>query len=127
MATLAGYGYNFTNNDLPTAVTFSNLTPAEDTVLTTAQGVQFDLTVTPPNSVLEADGARIAVWVRYPDLDNKTEVVFDGTAFTSTFDDASTMTSITNGLRFLVYRNGGWISKPTFFVHAVSDVGGINS
>lgn len=126
MATLAGYGFNLDNGALPTAPVVSGLTPAEDTILTSTQAIQFDVTVTPPSVLTEADGGRFVVWVKYPDLDNKTEIVYDGSAFSATFDDASTYTAITNGFRFVVYRNGGWISKPTIFVHANTDLGGVN-
>lgn len=126
MATLAGYGLNLDNGALPTAPAISGLTPAASTVLTPTQSVQFDVTVTPPAVLTEASGGRFVVWAKYPDLDNKTEIIYDGSAFSSTFDDASTYTAITNGFRFVVYRNGGWISKPSIFVHANSNLGGVN-
>lgn len=126
MATLAGYGLNLDNGALPSAPVLSGLTPAESTSLTVNQAVQFDVTVTPPGSMAEVDGGRFAVWAQYPNLDAKTEVIWDGAAFTSTFDDASTRTAITNGYRFVIYRNGGWPSAPTIFVHANSDLGGVN-
>ena len=124
MTTRSGYGYSYATPI--TAPALSGLTPAQSTVLTADQAVQFDVTVAPPASLASADGGRFIVWVKYPDLDNKTEIVYDGAAFSSTFDDASTYTAISNGFRFVVYRNGGWLSAPTFFVHANTDLGGVN-
>lgn len=130
MATRAGYGstYNSGNQvDPPVAVTVSGLTPAASTVLTTDQGVQFDATVPAPAVLTSAGGGRMVVWVKYPDLDDKTEVAYDGAALTSTYDDGSTVSAITDGFRFVLKRNGGWISKPSVFVHIVSDLGGVNT
>ncbi|TXH10201.1 MAG: hypothetical protein E6R04_06100 [Spirochaetes bacterium] len=130
MTTRPGYGYTFNSGgqvDPPVAVVVSNLTPAESTSLTTTQGVQFDVTVESPALLGSDDGGRMVVWVKYPDLDDKTEVAYDGAALTSTYDEGSTVTAITDGYRFLLKRNGGWISRPTVFVHVVSDLGGVNT
>lgn len=130
MATRPGYGYAYRSAaqvEPPVAVSVSNLTPAESTTLTTDQGVQFDVTVASPALLGSADGGRMVVWVKYPDLDDKTEVAYDGAALTSTYDDGSTVTAITDGYRFVLKRNGGWVSRPSVFVHVVSDLGGVNT
>lgn len=126
MATVDGHGYNYENAAGPTAVTLSTPSPVAGTSLSVTQAVSFSLTVPAPDSLAHADGARIILWAMYPDLDNKTEIIYANGAFSAAFDDTSSAAVVTNGYTFMIYRNGGWPSRPNIYVHANSDVGGTN-
>lgn len=119
--------FHIGNGSTPDPVTLLNMQPAVGSDLLATQAVTFELQVVPPALL-----SRAIVWVIYPDLNGQTEVVYDGTGFTSAFDGSGrTVDTLTVDNKFLkrkftVLRNGGWPSHPRIFVHANTDLGGTN-
>lgn len=112
----------------PDPVTLGNLTPAGGSDLGVTQAITFELTYTPPASIGPSGLGRVIIWVEYPSLNGLTEVVYNGERFTSAFDSNSLTAEISASIRkFTVKRNGGWPSRPTIYVHANTDDGGLNS
>lgn len=113
----------------PANVLLQNLSPPAGTDLAATQPISFDLVVTPP-AVLTGAG-RIIIWVVYLDLNGQSEVVFDSDNFSAAFSGASSYLDTFSMLvfqkrTFKILRTGGWPSRPKLYVHANSDLGGIN-
>lgn len=51
------------------------------------------------------------------------ENVHDGTSFADNYSPASTRTTITNGYRYSIVRDGGWLLNPTLDVKAIDQAG----
>lgn len=113
----------------PANVLLQNLSPPAGTDLAATQPISFDLVVTPP-AILTGAG-RIIIWVVYLDLNGQSEVVFDSDNFSAAFSGASSYTDTFSLLvfqkrTFKILRTGGWPSRPKLYVHANSNLGGIN-
>lgn len=89
-----------------------NFDPPVGTPLNRNDAVSFDVT--------DLNLVRAEVFV---DIGGDVFVVHDGDRFRGNFSNYSTRSVITNGFRFTVRRNGGWIAAPAFEVHAI-DSGG---
>lgn len=89
----------------------------------TNQFWECDLVLAPEDGVIN----RIIVWVGYGDL-NAVETAYDGASFTPDYNGLSTLEPLGggNGFHVKLLRNGGWIGSPRVFVHANSDLGGVN-
>ncbi len=97
-----------------TAPTLSNLSPADGAALARTDTVTFDVT--------DAVGLRdVLVMVEFP-ATGEYEVIHDGDNFAATYS-SSTRTAITNGYRFVLTRENGWIGSPTFRVQAIDTSG----
>ncbi len=94
--------------------TIGNFAPAPGTPLQRNTAVAFD--------VLDNASALRRVEVSVT-LGGDTFVVHDGDTFLGQYVNLSTRAPIVGGFRFSVRRNGGWITPPTFHVHAVDTSG----
>ena len=113
----------------PQPVTLLNLVPSAGSEIVAGQAITFELEVV-PTATLDSPG-RVIIWVLYPSLNGNTEVVYDGSKFTSAFDgNGSTVDTLQSGnllrRKFTVLRNGGWPAAPTLYVHANTNKGGQN-
>lgn len=97
---------------MPLSPTISNVTPSGGAVLPT-DVIQFDVTDV---SVL---AMTVVVWVAYPST-GETEMVYNGSAFTSRFP-SSTRIAIANGYTFTLSRVGGWPAAPQIEVEAFEE------
>jgi len=97
-----------------TPPTIENFVPAVGTPLSRSDAVQFD--VLDNVSLLR----RVIVIVT---LAGEPCVVHDGFSFRGQFSNLSTRASIAGGFRFIVKRNGGWTTPPTFEVFAIDTSG----
>jgi hypothetical protein len=101
----------------PVPPVVSNVTPTPGTAITTSTPISLDVT-DDANSFL-----RILLAVSFPD--GTKEVAFDGAGFTARYSNpANTQTSITNGYRFTVLRNGGWPDLPEITPFVIDTTGG---
>jgi len=145
MADIPGYlPPNFTSSDIPKIANFSRskgaslllpdgtspvTTPADPVVdgfspavgatIVSTDTVQFDVTTS--NSLVPL--SLVVVGVKFAST-GAVESVYSGSAFLPYYSTDSTITSITDGYRFVLERRGGWPSAPSFFVSATSDNGG---
>lgn len=97
-----------------TTPTIGNFTPNPAAQIAATTAIGFD--VTDPHGFRKIVVYAIAA-------DGGEEVVWDGTAFSINYATASTRTVITNGFRFSVLRNGGWVVAPRVTVIAVNTDG----
>ena len=95
----------------------ANISPADGSTLPQFGAVGFDIT--------DASGIGFAVvFVIYPD--GSSEVVWDGSAFTTDYSTESSCTVITGGnLRFSIKRFAGWAKVPTIRIRAVDTKGNV--
>jgi hypothetical protein len=101
-----GVGAGVADSDDPE---IDNLVPTEGTVLAENDAVTFDV----------IDNVNISSCVVWVDISGKTEVVYgDDTDFAIGYLSGSTVTSLSNGLRFAIRRTNGWQSA--FVVHVVA-------
>jgi hypothetical protein len=120
--TMGWYPGNWTAPDLvrdpgystadTTPPTIQNFDPPVGTPIDRYQTIVFEVT--------DLNLVRAEIFVS---MGGEVYVVHDGEKFRGNFNHGSQRFAITNGYRFHVRRNGGWITAPTFEVHAV-DVGG---
>lgn len=99
--------------------TIDALSPAPG-VLTPAQPISFQIN--------DPKGVKFAlVYVFYPDLGNKSELVWDGVGFRPEFAGASSFDAELDltQLRFSVLRNGGWPAPPSLEIKAVDGAGNV--
>lgn len=97
----------------PTPPTISNVVPAPGTGIYVNTPLQFD--------VVDADSfAALLLYVSF--ADGTKEVAYDGSSFSTTYRMSIT-SPISNGLRFVVNRMGGWPSAPSLSVVAVDGLG----
>jgi hypothetical protein len=100
--------------------TISNYSPAEGSVITAKTPLGFDVT----GSVNGL--ANVALGVRFTGS-IVVELAYDGSQFQTLYAGASTVTSISGGLRFSLLRAGGWPSTPTVLVIAVDAAGNVST
>ena len=101
--------------------TIDALTPPPG-ALTPAQPVSFQIN--------DPSGVKFAlVYVFYPDLAGKSELVWDGIAFRPEFAGSSLLDAEPDltQLRFTVLRNGGWPAPPAFEIKAVDGKGNVRT
>lgn len=94
--------------------TIGNFVPSVGTPIKRSDAIQFDVL----DNLSSLRRAEIFVT-----LDGETYVVHDGEKFRGQFSNLSTRTPIAGGFRFIVRRNGGWTTPPTFEVHATDTSG----
>jgi hypothetical protein len=86
----------------PIAPVVSNVTPTANSTISATQAIGCDIT--------DADGAgtfrRIILTLTLPN--GTSEVVHNGSAFVFPYATQSTRSSITNGYRYSIVRDGGW-------------------
>lgn len=97
-----------------TVPVIGNWTPNPAVQITATTAIGFD--VTDPHGFRKIVVYAIA-------SDGGEEVAWDGIAFSANYSAASTRTTITNGFRFSVKRNGGWVVAPRVTVIAVNTDG----
>lgn len=100
-----------------TAPAISGVSPAEGSTLGQFDPVVFDIT--------DASGIGLAVvLVEY--ASGECECAYDGSAFTASFENGSSVSVITgDGRRFSIKRFGGWKMAPTVRVKAVDTKGNV--
>lgn len=100
-----------------TAPTISNVTPTPNTTISRTQAVGCDVT--------DADGTsdfrRVILVIKLPN--DAEEVVHNGTAFCPPYATSSTRSSITNGYRYALTRDGGWPARFSLTVYAIDTTG----
>jgi len=96
-----------------------NLVPSVLAPITRVTPVQFDVT--------DNSGFVSIVVLAEPLNGPRAEVVFDGTVFLAPFLASSTRTSITNGYRFVLNRDGGWNAVVIYFKVVAIDTFGNQS
>lgn len=104
-----------------TPPTISNFVPAADTAIAKTGTIQFD--------VLDVDSAftRVMLIAQFTSVDQP-ELVYDGDDFTPNYSNGSnTVTTIANGFRFVLLRNGGWLSAVSIIPIAIDASGNENS
>jgi hypothetical protein len=109
--------FNFTPPPAPPPVlstpVIGNWTPNPTSQIAASTAVGFDVT--------DTHGLRTVIV--YAATGNGAEVVYDEDAFVSPYAAGSSTTPITNGLRFRVVRDGGWVTSPRLTVVAVNTDG----
>jgi hypothetical protein len=107
----------------PVAPEVINVSPAPGSPLTGLQPWRADVHLDPGDGTI----VRLVVFVQYQSLAT-VEVAYDSQRFTPEFNGRSTIGAYGDGGYSLsIIRNGGWPDAPKFFVHAVSDNGGVNA
>ena len=99
----------------------SNFVPSLATPIDPSQALSFDVTVSDGTPL-----AKCSITVELRGL-KIAETVYDGSVFEDTYIASSSVTTITNGLRFVVKRLGGWPAAPGIKVMAVSTSGQVNN
>lgn len=102
-----------------TSPTVSGVSPVEGSTLGQFDAVVFDIT--------DVSGIGLAVvLVEY--ASGECECAYDGSSFTASFENASTVETLTgDGRRFSIKRFGGWKMAPTVRVKAVDTKGNVLS
>lgn len=98
-----------------------NFAPAEDTSINPTDSVAFDVTDD------SDDFHSIMITVFYPDS-STWEVIHTGAQFAPRFGAGSGRVAITNGYRYTVRRQGGWLNTPfKIYPFAVDAAGNQNA
>lgn len=100
----------------PTLPTIANFVPTVGNSIYPSTPIQFDVT--------DVDGVQsVVVLCLFPD--GTYEVVFDSASFAAPYVSASTVSTVTNGLRFVLRRTEGWIGSPSIRVLATDNLSAI--
>lgn len=91
-----------------TAPTIDNFSPLPGTPISRNEPISFDVT--------DASGLERAIIM--VTISGITYVVHDGDKFRGEFSNFSSRSVITDGFRYSIRRNGGWLAAPTFEVAA---------